>query len=146
MIPATIPRCSRFVTFISVLIPASSFWLFSNYFTLPLRAECGFEHGELIRWLQQNQWSWAIRAKSDLLVTLPTGTTKRIEQLIPPPEQAYLVPDVTVLGDVNCHLATANLDMANGSWAVLSDIPPSLQTFAFYGKRFGGIEPHFKDY
>ncbi|MFN5815684.1 MAG: hypothetical protein ACK47D_06315, partial [Pseudanabaena sp.] len=56
-----------------VLIPASSFWLFSNYFTLPLRAECGFEHGELIRWLQQNQWSWAIRAKSDLLVTLPTG-------------------------------------------------------------------------
>jgi hypothetical protein len=43
MIPATIPRWSRFVTFISVLIPASSFWLFSNYFTLPLRAECGIE-------------------------------------------------------------------------------------------------------
>ena len=39
-----------------------------------LLADRGFEHGELIRWLQQNQWSWAIRAKSDLLVTLPTGT------------------------------------------------------------------------
>jgi hypothetical protein len=111
-----------------------------------LLADRGFEHGELIRWLQQNQWSWAIRAKSDLLVTLPTGTTKRVEQLIPPAEQAYLVPDVTVLGDVNCHLVTANLDMANGSWAVLSDISPSLQTFSLYGKRFGGIEPHFKDY
>ena len=111
-----------------------------------LLADRGFEHGELIRWLQQNHWSWAIRAKSDLLVTLPTGTTKRVEQLIPPTEHAYLVPDVTVLGDVNCHLATANLDMANGSWAVLSDIPPSLQTFSLYGKRFGGIEPHFKDY
>jgi hypothetical protein len=36
--------------------------------------------------------------------------------------------------------------MANGSWAVLTAIPPSLQTFALYGKRFGGIEPHFKDY
>ena len=48
--------------------------------------------------------------------------------------------------DVNCHLATANLHMANGSWAVLSDIFPSLHTFALYGKRFGGIEPHFKDY
>jgi hypothetical protein len=24
--------------------------------------------------------------------------------------------------------------------------PPSLQTFALYGQRFGGIEPHFKDY
>jgi hypothetical protein len=23
--------------------------------------------------------------------------------------------------------------------------PPSLQTFAEYGQRFGGIEPHFKD-
>lgn len=31
-------------------------------------------------------------------------------------------------------------------WAVLSDQTPSLQTFALYGKRFGGIKPHFKDY
>ena len=29
---------------------------------------------------------------------------------------------------------------------MLSDAPPSLQTFALYGERFGGIEPHFKDY
>ena len=29
---------------------------------------------------------------------------------------------------------------------MLSDQPPSLQTFALYGERFGGIEPHFKDY
>jgi hypothetical protein len=29
---------------------------------------------------------------------------------------------------------------------VLSDVPPSLQTFASYDQRFGGIEPHFKDY
>ena len=26
------------------------------------------------------------------------------------------------------------------------DRPPSLQTLALYGSRFGGIEPHFKDY
>ncbi len=111
-----------------------------------LLADRGFEHGELMRWLNRNQWSWAIRAKTDLLVTLPTGSTHSVEKLIPPSEQAYLFPDVTVLGDINCHLATANLTMANGSWAVLTAIPPSLQTFALYGKRFGGIEPHFKDY
>ncbi len=29
---------------------------------------------------------------------------------------------------------------------MLSEHPPSLQTFALYGQRFGGIEPHFKDY
>ena len=111
-----------------------------------LLADRGFEHGELMRWLNRNQWSWAIRAKTDLLVTLPTGSTHSVEKLIPPSEQAYLFPDVTVLGDINCHLATANLTMAKGSWAVLTAIPPSLQTFALYGKRFGGIEPHFKDY
>jgi hypothetical protein len=44
MIPATIPRWSRFDTLIPVLIPASSFWLLCNYFTLPLRAECGLNH------------------------------------------------------------------------------------------------------
>jgi hypothetical protein len=114
--------------------------------TVTLLADRGFEHGELMRWLQRNQWSWAIRAKSALQVTLSSGTTKSVEQLIPPSEQAYLVPNVTVLGDISCHLATANLPIANGSWAVLSDIPPSLQSFALYGKRFGGIEPHFKDY
>jgi len=122
------------------------FTLLSPQNTVTLLADRGFEHGELIRWLRKKHWSWAIRAKSDLQVTLPTGLTKRVEQLIPPSEEAYLVPEVTVLGDINCHLATANLTTANDSWAVLTDIPPSLQTFALYGKRFGGIEPHFKDY
>lgn len=106
----------------------------------------GFEHGELIRWLQTNGWSWAIRVKCDLQVTLSTGTTRSVEQLLPPPEQAYLFQDVTVLGDITCHLATAAVPTANEAWAVLSDRPSSLQTFALYGKRFGGIEPHFKDY
>jgi hypothetical protein len=44
------------------------------------------------------------------------------------------------------HLAIANLSMAGEAWAVLSDVPPSLQTFASYGQRFSGIEPHFKDH
>jgi len=113
---------------------------------ITLLADRGFEHGELIRWLQHHKWSYAIRAKTDLKVTLPRGITKSVEQLIPPTEQAYLIPNVTVLGNINCHLATANLSIANGSWAVLTNIPPSLQTFALYGRRFGGIEPHFKDY
>ena len=111
-----------------------------------LLADRGFEHGELMRWLNQYGWSWAIRAKTDLQVTLSTGRTKSVEQLLPPSEQAYLYSDVTVLGDINCHLATANLPIASGSWAVLSNRQPSLQTFATYGRRFGGIEPHFKDY
>jgi hypothetical protein len=53
---------------------------------------------------------------------------------------------VTVLQDIDCHLATAHLAVADEPWAVLSDVPPSLQTFEVYGQRFGGVEPHFKDY
>jgi len=114
--------------------------------TVTLLADRGFEHGELMRWLRTNNWSWAIRVKCDLQVTLPTGITWSVEQLLPPSEQAYLFQNVTVLGDITCHLATAKVPTANQAWAVLSDRPPTLQTFALYGKRFGGIEPHFKDY
>ncbi len=111
-----------------------------------LLADRGFEHRELIRWLRDQAWSWAIRAKSDLNVTLASGKTASVAALLPPSEEAYLFRDVTVLGDIDCHLATANLPMAREPWAVITDTPPSLQTFALYGQRFGGIEPHFKDY
>ena len=66
--------------------------------------------------------------------------------LLPPVAETYLFRDVTILKDIDCHLATANLAMAGEPWAVLTNIPPSVQTFAIYGQRFGGIEPHFKDY
>ncbi|NEO67475.1 MAG: transposase [Moorea sp. SIO4G2] len=111
-----------------------------------LLADRGFEHGALLRWLGQQQWAWVIRVKSDLLVTLASGRTLSVQALLPPPEQAYLFKEVTVLGDLDCHLATAHIPIAEDPWAVLSSQPPSLKTFELYGKRFGGIEPHFKDY
>ena len=113
---------------------------------ITLLADRGFEHGELIRWLRTQQWSWAIRAKSDLKITLANGQTTSVANLLPPAEQAHLVKDVTILKDIECHLAAATLTMAEESWAVITDTSPSLQTFALYGQRFGGIEPHFKDY
>ena len=84
-------------------------------------------------------------AKSDLRVRLSGGQTSAVADLLPPTAEAYLFRNVTILQDINCHLATANLAMAGEPWAVLTDTPPTLQTFAIYGQRFGGIEPHFKD-
>jgi hypothetical protein len=109
-------------------------------------ADRGFEHRAFIRWLQQHHWSWMIRAKSDLKVSLSDERSAAVADLLPPTEEAYLFREVTILQDINCHLATANLAMAGEAWAVLSDTPPTIQTFAIYGQRFGGIEPHFKDY
>lgn len=111
-----------------------------------LLADRGFEHGALIRWLREDQWSWSIRAKSDLNITLSNGQTAAVADLLPPQGVAYLFREVNVLQDIECHLATAHLAMAGEPWAVLSNVPPSLQTFEVYGQRFGGIEPHFKDY
>lgn len=111
-----------------------------------LLADRGFEHGELIRWLRQQQWHWAIRAKCDLNITRTNGVIWKVSELIPPQEEAYLFHNVTILEDIQCELATANLAKAGEAWAVLTDTPASLQTFNLYGQRFGGIEPHFKDY
>jgi hypothetical protein len=111
-----------------------------------LLADRGFEHGELIRWLQNQQWAWAIRAKSDLKITLASGRSESVATLLPKVGQAALYPDVTILGDIQCHLATAHASVAQEAWAVITATPPSLQTFSLYGERFGGIEPHFKDY
>lgn len=111
-----------------------------------LLADRGFEHGELLRWMLEHQWYWAIRAKSDLKITFPNSQTKPVADLLPEPEQAFLFSDVTILQDIQCHLATARLSVAPESWAVITNTPLSLQTFALYGQRFGGIEPHFKDY
>ncbi len=106
----------------------------------------GFEHGELMRWLTQAGWNWAIRAKSDLNVTIASGQQYSVAQLLPPNGQVHLFHQVQVIGDISCHLATAHWSDAQEPWAVLTNLVPSLQTFALYGQRFGGIEPHFKDY
>ena len=111
-------------------------------------------------WLQSHHWSWAIRTKSDLKITLANARIKSVAELLPEPEQACLFPNITILEDIPCHLATAHVSIAQEAWAVITDIPPSVQTFALYGQRFGkqccqgnlppanmrGIKPHFKDY
>lgn len=68
-----------------------------------LLADRGLEHAALVRGLRQQPWSWAIRVKSDLSVTLTNGQTCSGAQLMPPPQQAYLYPDVQVFTDAGLH-------------------------------------------
>lgn len=111
-----------------------------------LLADRGFEHGELMRWLTAQGWNWGIRVKSNLQITFANGKTQSLKELFPPKDQVYLFPSVKVIGDIECNLGTASCRGVKEPWAVLTDTPLSLQTFQLYGKRFGGIEPRFKDY
>jgi hypothetical protein len=107
---------------------------------------CFSEHGELMRWLTTQGWHWAIRVKSNLQIAFANGKTQSLKELFPPKDRVYLFPGVKVLGDIECNLGTANCRGVKEPWAVLTDTPLSLQTFQLYGKRFGGVEPRFKDY
>ena len=117
-----------------------------NECKITLLADRRFEHTGLISWLTKKKWSWYIRSQSDLMVTLLEGVSQSVSQLSPPIDQVHLFNNVRVLNGIKCHLGIANSSMAKEIWAVLTNEPLSLQTFAVYGKRFGGIEPHFKDY
>ena len=100
--------------------------------------ERGFEHSGLISWLTKKKWSWYIRSKSDLIVTLVEGVSQSVSQLSPPIDQVHLFNNVRVLNGIQCHLGIANSSMAKEIWAVLTNEPLSLQTFAVYGKRIWG--------
>jgi hypothetical protein len=109
-------------------------------------ADRGFEHGELIRWLTRAQWDWAIRAKSDLLITASSGqVTCSVADLLPLSGMVHLYSEVEILGNIQCHLATGDWPEAKESWAVLTNRALSVDIFALYGQRFGGVEPYFKD-
>lgn len=115
--------------------------LLPEHSKITLLADRGCEHSQLIHWLTQQKWSWAIRVKSNLQVQLANGCTQSVEQLIPPQQQVYRFENVQVLDGITAHLTTARVPTSTAPWAVLSNQLPSIQTFALYGKRFGGIEP-----
>ena len=71
--------------------------LLPQHCQVTLLADRGFEHSQLIHWLNQQGWSWAIRVKSNLQVTLTRGCTQSVEHLIPPQQHAYLFENVQVL-------------------------------------------------
>ena len=110
-----------------------------------LLADRGFAHRELLVWLEECQWQWADGSSVTCRSALLLERLRSVQYLFPE-QQAYLLHNVTVLEDIEAHLVTGHLPNASEPWAVLSSTPPSLQTFALYGKRFGGIEPHFKGY
>jgi hypothetical protein len=69
-------------------------------------ADRGFGHGELMRWLNIQEWNWAIRLKRDCKVDLGLSAWS-VEELLPPANVVYLYPAVEILGDISCNLRSA---------------------------------------
>ncbi len=127
-------------------IPERVKGVLSESVSVTLFADRGFVHGDLIRWARLNHWHWAVRLKSDVNITLASDRTCPVEALFPPENHAHLFKNVTLLKDITIHLATGSY--TTGSRHLSRAVRPDsfLQTHALYGKRFGSIEPHFKDY
>jgi hypothetical protein len=53
-----------------------------------------------MRWLTKQKWDWAIRVKSDLLITLGNGRQRSLHELFAAPGEVNLYSDVLVLEDV----------------------------------------------
>lgn len=111
-------------------------------------ADRGFSHTEVLRGLTQ-EWGWhyRIRLKSDSWIWQPGRGWRQLKTFHFKPGQATCLHSVRLrrqqfYGPV--HLIVGRNNVNGKFWAVVSDEPTTLQTFAEYGLRFQ-IEESFLD-
>lgn len=113
-----------------------------------LLADRGFANQQLIQWLRKNTWHWCLRLPCDTLIygVRRRGFGYEVRELYPPKRQACFYRNVQVWQQarITAHLALASVPGVKDNWAILSDEPPTLDTFWQYGLRFP-IEHLFLD-
>jgi len=113
-----------------------------------LLADRGFANQQLIQWLRKNTWHWCLRLPCDTLIygVRRRGFGYEVRELYPPKRQACFYRNVQVWQEarITAHLALASVPGVKDNWAILSDEPPTLDTFWQYGLRFP-IEHLFLD-
>lgn len=115
--------------------------------TIVLLADRGFADGKLMKYLKENLgWHFRIRIKRSFQFQ-HQGQWRKVSSIQLQPGQAYFTPAVSI-GKTkpypNVYLAFARDQQSNEDWAVVSDEPTSLQTFAQYRFRFC-VEESFLD-
>lgn len=113
-----------------------------------LLADRGFVDVELMRLAVQLGWHFILRAKQSLLVYRAFHDSTKVGRLMPPKGHIHLfdVTQVTARRFGPVALALGHVRTAQGyqPWALITDLPPSLETFTQYGRRFD-IEENFLD-
>jgi hypothetical protein len=114
--------------------------------TVVLLADRGFADPHLLAHLRRWRWHFRLRRKASFGVTRGGPPPCKVEDFTLAPGRAIFLHNVAITAD---HFGPVSLALArhtsNGAcWYVLSDEPPSVQTFVEYGWRFD-IAEHFLD-
>ena len=113
-----------------------------------LLADRGFDDTHLMALAVELNWHFVIRLKSSLWVYRPFKSRCKVRRLLPPQGEVHLLQTVQLterrFGPV--HLALGHMRTPNGyeQWALVSDLPTTLETFETYALRFD-IEESFLD-
>jgi hypothetical protein len=121
-------------------------WLLRHHPDVLLLADRGFANHDLMEWLRQARWHYAIRLPCDVLLRGVGRYRGSVGAHYPPVGEACLINNVRLWADGThcCNLVLATVMGAKDSWAVATDEPASLQTLWQYALRFC-IEELFLD-
>jgi Transposase DDE domain len=109
-------------------------------------ADRGFADTALLAHLRRLRWHFRIRIKASFGVTRAGQPACKVEDFTLAPGRAIFLHNVALTAD---HFGPVSLALARHSqngeyWYVVSDEPPSVQTFVEYGWRFD-LEENFLD-
>jgi hypothetical protein len=113
-----------------------------------LLADRGFDDTHLMELAVELNWHFVIRLKGSLWVYRPFKGRCKVSRLLPPQGEVHLLHTIQLterrFGPV--HLALGHIRTPNGyeQWALVSDLPTTLETFETYALRFD-IEESFLD-
>lgn len=121
-------------------------WLLRHHPNRMLLADRGFANHEMVRWLQQSRWHYAVRLPCDVQLHGPRRYPTEVRQLWPSKGEATLYHQVGLWQDgaCRCNLVLANVRGVKERWAVITDESPTLKTLWQYGLRFE-VEELFLD-
>lgn len=128
------------------LILKLSHRLLSNYPDIMLLADRGFANHELVNWLQNTNWHYALRLPCDVNLHGARRHPIELKYLWPSKGEAVFYHNVGLWldGKCRCNIVLANVKGVKEPWAVITDETPTLQTLWQYGLRFR-VEELFLD-
>ena len=120
--------------------------LLQDYPDVMVLADRGFANHDLLAWLSESRWHYALRLPGDVVVHGPRRPPVEVGTLWPPKGEARFYEGVGlwVDGRWRCNLVLANVKGVKEPWAVITDEPPTLDTLWQYALRFR-VEELFLD-